>query len=198
MLKPNPLIGLIEGAVGDLVFAHTKDGRIRVQHRPVRKAPFRAGELKRQASVAAANRYVTRVRQSPEEYAVYQNAARITGKRACDLARCDCLCAPTIKDIDVSQYTGTPGQIVLVEATDDFEVLSVGIVISDAAGLVLEQGPAALDQTLGRWVYKVSVAVATGQTVVIHVRTSRGVSPGEYEISAMISGSPGLTPPSDV
>ena len=38
MLTFNPVIGFLNGKVGDLVFVHTKDGRIRVQHRPVRRA----------------------------------------------------------------------------------------------------------------------------------------------------------------
>ena len=169
ILKPNPLIGALEGAVGDLVFAKTKDGRVRVQHRPIRKAPFRSGELLRQACIRGGNEYVARVRRQPDQYAVYQNAARITGKRACDLARSDFLCPPAVGDIDVSGYNGTPGQSIAVQATDDFGVVSVSVVISDVAGVVIEQGPAELDETTDRWRYTTTVPVATGQTIVVHV-----------------------------
>ena len=43
MLDPNTVIGILQGKVGDLVFVRTKDGRVIVRHRPVRKAEFTAG-----------------------------------------------------------------------------------------------------------------------------------------------------------
>lgn len=97
LLTPNPAIGILQGTVGDSVFVPTKDGKIRVQHRPVREAEFTAGELKGQALMAEANRYVTRIRQEREHYAVYQNAARLAGKRACDLARSDIYHPPVVR-----------------------------------------------------------------------------------------------------
>ena len=138
MLKPNPLIGLIEGTVGDLVFAQTKDGRVRVQHRPVRRTPSTPGELKGQAFITAANQYVARVRREPVQYAIYQNAARIKGKRACDLARSDYLSPPIIHDIDVSRYTGAAGQAIGVQAIDDFEVVAaLAATLPDHGTLIL-------------------------------------------------------------
>ena len=169
MLTPNPVIGFLNGKVGDLVFVHTKDGRIRVQHRPVRRAGFSAGELKGQALLAAANRYVHDVRQDPERYADYQNAARVIGKRACDLAKADFIHPPAVRDVDFSAYSGQAGQPIVIEATDDFGVVEVLVSLNEIAGGAIEEGAASLDQASGRWIYKAQMAVRPGQTIVVQV-----------------------------
>ena len=57
---------------------------------------------------------------------------------------------------------GDPARIVTL---DDFEVVSVDVVIRDAADAVLEQGPAALVD--GKWTYAATTVVVAGETVTI-------------------------------
>jgi hypothetical protein len=40
-------------------------------------------------------------------------------------------------DIDVSTYAGAPGQLILVQASDDMGVVSVHVRISDLQGVLL-------------------------------------------------------------
>ena len=137
MLTPNSLVGLLHGRFGDLVFVRGKDGRIWVRHRPRRQAAVTAGELKGQGLIAAANRYVRKIRQAPEQYAAYQRAARLAGKRECDLAKADFCHPPIITDVDLNAYTGATGEVIGVRASDDFEVVTLEVVVSEVGGIVL-------------------------------------------------------------
>jgi hypothetical protein len=83
-------------------FVRTKNGKVIVRHRPVRRAHSTAGELAGQSLLAQANVYGRRIRQEPDQYALYQRAANLNGKRACDLAKADFYHPPVINDVDLS------------------------------------------------------------------------------------------------
>src|ERR1041384_526498 len=101
MFDPNALVGIINGKIGNLVFARTKDGRVIVRQAPVRVAAFTGPELVNQTQFAQAAAYVRKVKQQVVEYAVYQSAAKLRGKRACDLAHADLRHAPLISRVDL-------------------------------------------------------------------------------------------------
>jgi hypothetical protein len=134
MLDPNTVIGILQGKIGDLVFVRTKNGKVIVRHRPVRRTHSTAGELAGQSLLAQANVYVKRIRQEPDQYAVYQRAATLNGKRACDLAKADFYHPPVINDVDLSGYGGNTGEVIRVEAVDDFGLTSVMLTISELDG----------------------------------------------------------------
>jgi hypothetical protein len=168
-LNPNTVIGIVQGKLGDLVFVRMKNGQVYVRHTPVREAPFTAGEEASKSDFGRAGAYVKAKRQDPEQYAPYQAAARVTGKRACDLANADFRRPPVIHDIDLSGYTGKAGESIVIQAVDDFQVEAVLVTVATADGTLLEHGAAVLDKTTLRWRYLTQTAVAGGQTVVLHV-----------------------------
>jgi hypothetical protein len=168
-LDPNTIIGIVQGKLGDLVFVRMKNGKVYVRHTPVREAPFTAGEEASKSDFKRAGEYVKASRQQPEQYAPYEAAARVTGKRACDLANADFRRAPAIQDIDLSGYSGRVGESIGIQAVDDFRVEAVLITLALLNGTLLEHGAAVLDKATLRWVYVTQVAVAGGQTVVVHV-----------------------------
>jgi hypothetical protein len=67
------------------------------------------------------------------------------GQTAYNLAVRDFLKPPVVKKIDVSNYKGTIGSVIVVNAKDDFRVASVRVSIHSAAGVLVEQGNAVLD-----------------------------------------------------
>jgi hypothetical protein len=167
MLDPNTLIGIIEGKVGNLVFVRTKDGRVIVRGRPVRQTESTLAERAGQQRLVSANAYVRSIRQQPDQYAPYQEAAKASGKRACDLAKADYAHPPVIHDVDVSHYTGKPGEPIGVVAVDDFGVVSVYVTLTEVSGALIEHGSAVLEQS--RWVYLTQAAVVPATAVIIHV-----------------------------
>ena len=129
-LDANTLIGILQGRLGDIVFAKTKDGRVIVRHRPMRKAPFTPLEASNQSLFTRAARYVRSLRNDPEKYAEYQAAAKARGKRACELANADFRHPPEIHDVDLSGYAGRAGDSITVRAVDDFGVSSIFVTLT--------------------------------------------------------------------
>jgi hypothetical protein len=171
-LDPNTIIGILRGKIADLVFVRNADGTVHTRHTPVREAAFTPGELITQSHFTQAVAYVRAVGHKPEEYAVYQTAAILRTKRACDLAHADFRCPPALTDIDLSAYTGRIGEIIRVQAVDDFEVLRVLVTITGLEGTLLEHGDATLDRQSSKWEYVTQVAVPPGQTLAVHVAVS--------------------------
>ncbi|MFO1501627.1 MAG: hypothetical protein U1G07_25145 [Verrucomicrobiota bacterium] len=170
-LNPAALVASIQGKFGNLVFAHDRNGRIIVRHRPVRKAPITAAEAAGQARLIEANRYVLQVRQRPEIYAAYKAAAAVAGKRACDLARADYLHAPAVHDVDLSDYTGRTDQPIRIRASDDFEVTAVQVGLFSLAGAAYESGLAVPEErgASACWQYLSQTVVAPGSTLLVVV-----------------------------
>jgi hypothetical protein len=169
LLQPNPAIGTLHGTVGDLVFVRTQDGRLLVRHRPPPRREFKPGELANQSRFTLASAYVKRVRGQPERYAAYEEAARFLRKRACDLANADFWHPPAIQDVDLSSYRGQAGEVIRVEAVDDFAVVAVGIAITALDGTVIERGEAKTSGTGAEWIYTIQATMPAGQTVVVEV-----------------------------
>ena len=144
-VNPNNAVGIIEGRVGDLIFVRCGDGRIIVRHRPVRTAPFTAGEIASQRHFGRAVAYMKNLPGQPAEHALYKQAGRISRTRACDLAMADFLNPPVINDINLSGYTGKAGETISVAAVDDFEVVTVCLTVTELNGTLMEHGAAVLE-----------------------------------------------------
>ena len=67
------------------------------------------------------------------------------GKTAYNIAFRDFLKPPVVKNIDASNYKGTIGSAIVINAKDDFRVASVKLSIHSAAGVLVEEGNASLD-----------------------------------------------------
>jgi hypothetical protein len=165
-LISNPAIGELTGTIGDLVLARYKTGKVVVRHRPVRTAEIKQGEVGNQQQFACAVIYAKGVwATQPDLQAKYKAAAREQGRQGFHLAKADFRLPPKVQDITLGGYTGNPGEIIRMTATDDFEVKEVGVVIRDLTGGLIEQGAAV--QENGTWAYRAQTQVPTGRTVVI-------------------------------
>jgi hypothetical protein len=171
-IRLNNALGEVDGKVGELAFVHCADGRMLVRKAPVRTAAFTASELRNQSRFTLAIAYLKGLKANPAAYAVYKQAAKIRRKRACDLAVADFLNPPVINDVDLSLYTGKVGQGIQIEAVDKFEVKDVAVTITQADGVLLEQGAAVLEESTAKWHYATQALVSAGQTVVIQVTAS--------------------------
>src|SRR6185369_10995464 len=72
----------------------------------------------------------------------YAEKAAATARTPYNVAVADFFHAPEVSEIDVSGWHGAAGQPIRIRAVDDVQVTQVNVVITDAAGTVLEQGPA--------------------------------------------------------
>jgi hypothetical protein len=168
LLKTNFAAGELQGRVGEMVVAKHKPGVKVVRKRPVRTSPPTPGEIANQEHFARATSYTKSLKDDPERRDAYNTAAQISHRRAVNIAQQDCLRPPRVEKIDASEYQGRIGDAIRIKAKDDFEVLRVTVVIQDIAGASLESGVATKEsETSAWWLYKTTVAVAVGQTLVI-------------------------------
>jgi hypothetical protein len=70
----------------------------------------------------------------------YQQLAHSRHVSPQNVATADFLHPPEVHEIDLSHYTGKPGDVIEVRATDDVAVKTVGILIANEQNLVIEQG----------------------------------------------------------
>jgi hypothetical protein len=163
-ITANPAAGLLSGAIGDLVFARFKNGKVIVRRRPVRKAEKQPGEKANQQSFIKAVAYAKAVWNSqPELQAKYQAAAQQQGRQGFHLAKADFRLPPKVGEVDLSGYRGSPGDLIRVIATDDFAVKEVLLVLRHLNGALIEQGAAMPDH--GIWSYQAQTQVPAGETI---------------------------------
>jgi hypothetical protein len=99
----------------------------------------------------------------PDLKAKYLAAARISGRQGFNLAKADYLLPPEVREVELGGYTGRPGEVIRVDAVDDFEVKGVEVIIRELAGAVIERGAAVPEN--GSWLYQAQTEVADGKVV---------------------------------
>ena len=87
--------------------------------------------------------YGRKVMADPEKKALYA-AGSGPDMSAYSTAVRDAVTPPRVVSINTSEYTGKPGEPILVRALDDFKVASLKVAIHSAAGELLEKGEAVL------------------------------------------------------
>ncbi len=166
ILRGNPLVGQIQGMVGDLVIANHKPGIKVLRKRPVRTAPPTENERVNQGKLRDTIAWAKSIwADDPSLKEKYSSAGRAQHRRGFDLAKADFLRPPKVEDIDLSGYTGNSGEMIRVKAVDDFEVKEVRVSIQELDGTVIEEGAAELEA--GQWVYEATTTVKKGETVVV-------------------------------
>jgi len=79
-------------------------------------------------------------------------AARKKGQSAYNVAFRDARYAPEVTAINAKGYTGRAGDLIFVQAKEDFMVTAVKVSIYSASGELIEEGNAVTDDIL--WMYQ--------------------------------------------
>lgn len=184
-VRLNPILEQIRGQVGDLVFKRYGKEVI------ISRKPDLSGVEPTEAQLAVRERfrqaalYGKMVMADPETKMLYVEAAKAKGKPVFSLTVADFFNAPSVDEVDLSGYAGAVGDEIVARASDDFDVVGVGVALTDADGNPIESGEATeTPPDSGRWVYAATAAVDTGATVRIAVTaTDRpgGVAEAEEE-----------------
>lgn len=165
-VKLNPVMERIRGRIGGLVFKRSF-GTTSVSaltdstHEP---SPAQQ-QIQEQFKLAAT--YGRSVLADPARRPFYEAIARARNVPLFSVMMGDYLKPPVVAEVDVSRYRGQPGDPVRILATDDVDVVSVHVVIRDAADAVVEQGAAILDRE--SWLYTATTAPAAGEPLTITV-----------------------------
>ncbi|WP_343702935.1 hypothetical protein [Chitinophaga sp.] len=123
-----------------------------------------------------ASRYAKIVLSNAALKAAYKKAAD-PGVSAFNKAIADYFTPPVIREADAANYSGSPGSTIRIHATDDFQVQSVYVTITNAAGNVAEEGQAVpVPGEKDIWLYTATASNAdpTGGMVKVQVNDLPG------------------------
>jgi len=177
----NGFLDRIKGRFGNIVFKK-RNGVTFISRPPAPSTvPPSDAQLAARDRFRLAAAYAKSVLADPVLRPLYEQLARGRQRPVFSVAIGDYFKSPMVDAIDATSYHGHVGDPIKVGASDDIEVVSVGIVIRDAADAILEQGPATLVD--GQWAYAATAAVASGQTVKIEA-TAKG-HPGNPGVKTM-------------
>lgn len=169
----NPILERVRGKVGDLVFKRYEDAVVITRKPDFEGVAPTAAQLAHRERFREAALYGKLVMADPAAKALYVEAAKAKGQPVFSLTVADFFNAPSVDEVDLSEYTGAIGDQIVIRAHDDFDVTGVTVSLTDVDGNAIEAGAATeAPANSGRWVYTTTAAVTTGTTVRIAVTAS--------------------------
>ncbi|CAN5396416.1 hypothetical protein BH09BAC3_BH09BAC3_38080 [soil metagenome] len=151
------------------------------------KRPKASKSIKRKAAndgLIEANIWAKAILLKPEVKELYSKKISARFPSAHTVAVSDYLEAPKVHYINLKSHTGAVGDKIRIKATDNFGVVSVDVIISDANGVELEKGKAVrYARKPVMWIYMLTKAnpVLAG-TVIQAIAWDRPGHKGEMEV----------------
>jgi hypothetical protein len=162
----NPLLRSLRGRIGDLVFVQEGDSlsvREAAEKRPLLRTPAQVAHTSR---FVVASRWARTLLVDPVMHKLYQRACHghLTPH---NIAVRDYMHAPVVDAIDLESYTGNPGDVIRILASDDFKIVRMAVQILTVGRQVVEEGEAEWNAGAGCWVYTTRTQVPPETTVLI-------------------------------
>ncbi|MBW8522890.1 hypothetical protein K0U91_15375 [Chryseobacterium chendengshani] len=155
--KNNIVTHGLSGKVRDLLVFSQRNGKTIVSKVPRERTgeaseKQQAHRLKFQKAIL----YAKSVLADPDKKELYEGMSdKSEGKTTFNVAVADLLNAPDIETVDLSAYTGNPGDTIRVTVTDDFGVTGVMVKIENSDGSLVEEGSAVMQGA--EWIYIATV-----------------------------------------
>ena len=152
-VKKNVVTEGLSGMLGNTIVFRQRGGQTIVSVPPT-KTNHKPTEAQKnhQRKFREASRYAKQATQDPTLRAAYEQKAK-ANQSPYNVAMADYLNLPDITELDLSTYTGTQGNPVVVKVVDDYLVTDVKVTIYNRNGSLLEQGDAQLHDNGIDWVY---------------------------------------------
>ena len=163
-----PIAGF-SGAMGEMVFADTKEKNITVAYMKKHLPPSQAqldnwAHWKDCAARARAALEIPAMREFYERIATERDSKPYT------VAFTDFLVEPSFKPLDLSGYKGEVGNLIKIRAVDDIGLAEVEVTLTAIDGTQLEKGKAIESGVgTGQWTYIASTPVSLGADIFIKV-----------------------------
>ena len=167
-LTDNNMIESASGKIGAIVFFQ-RNGKTFMRKAPKKPVgPIKPGQERTQRNFARANIYAKWVNQDPEMKIIYQTMAK-PYQPPYNAAVTDFLTAPVINEIDLSGYSGTSGDTILIRTPDLFKITTMIVKIHQADGSLLETGNAVQVKDDFEWKYTTvqNNALTSGSVVTV-------------------------------
>lgn len=168
--KLNPILQSVRGKVGDLIFS-TRYGGVFISRKPEKgKQILTAAQQAVRDRFRQAALYGKAAMANAQVRALYEAQAKKRKHPIFSVMIENFLRPPSIEEIDMSTYTGQSGSMIGVRASDDFDVMSVGVALFDSSNAPIENGAAVQSGTdAGRWVYTLTTSIPIGTHIRLEV-----------------------------
>ena len=155
--KDNIITHGLSGTVANMVTFTQRAGKTVVgKKRKASTLPPSEEQVQVQEKFKIASSYAKGAIADPATKAAYKAAAK-PGVSAYNTALADAFTPPQIGAITTTGYHGLVGDKIIIRATDDFKVEIVRVKITNAAGLMVEQGNAVMLENGLDWSYTATI-----------------------------------------
>ncbi|MGC3943521.1 MAG: hypothetical protein QM762_03130 [Chryseolinea sp.] len=154
IVNENPLLEGASGKFARVVVYRRVRGKVVMAKRPTPSTEVSEKQVLVRKSFSKAAGYAKRQNAKPEVKRLYAEGLTAKKHNAFLVALSDYLKSPEITSVNLTSYTGAPGQTILIDASDDFRVAAVSVAILGADGVQIESGPAKAGEGLAdAWIY---------------------------------------------
>lgn len=157
----NPLLKTARGMFGDTHYYRMWRGRLVMCKRPKRRKGLSRKQKQTVARFKLAAAYAAKQMKDEEVKAAYQARTNFRYHSAYLVALNDYLNPPRVDEIRCVDYRGAIGDVITIDAYDEFEVVRVSVVIRNKDGSILEEGPAVKSHNPNLWKYTATVVNST-------------------------------------
>jgi hypothetical protein len=168
-MKLNPLFAGISGKIGNIVIKRSPNGDVIVARTPdlSRVKPSQA-QLDQRRAFGKASDYAKFALADEALRAFYETRAQLRNITPRAVCVGDYLNAPTLEDLDFSQYHGQVGDRIRITTHDDVGVVKVNVKLTRIDGRLIENGQASEQRAgSGNWEYVATVPVPLGTDIFI-------------------------------
>jgi hypothetical protein len=182
--KENVLVKGMSGTIGRLLTFRQRAGKTIVSKllKPTTQPPTEKATTVR-TKFKAGTIYAQAAAKDPVKGPLYKAAAQ-GDISAYNIALADAFNAPEVFGLNTKDYHGAVGNTIMVQAKDDFKVATVSVSVQDAAGNLVEQGNAVMQQNELDWLYTTTQGnpALTGSKI-LAVATDLPGNTGQLEIT---------------
>ena len=169
-VRLNPVLEQIRGHVGELVFKRYGNEVIVSRKADLEGLAPSEAQAAHRARFQQAVQYGKAAMADPVEKGIYQAAAKARGIPPFSCAVADYFHAPSVGELELSNYAGSPGGKITFRAVDDFGVVRADVSITGQDGTVIESGSASeTAPNSGLWSYTATQAIPPGTHVYVKV-----------------------------
>jgi hypothetical protein len=170
-IKLNPIVEGVSGGFGNIVFRSSKGKTVMCRKPAVSDSDTTEAQAAHRERFRKAAAYGRSVMADAEKLEMYKQAAERKDIPVFALTIADFFNVPTINEVDLLAYTGKAGDVITVNAMDDFGVAKVHVTLTPMSGGTPIESGYAVETTAGSgvWVYTAQLSVAAGSNVNINV-----------------------------
>jgi hypothetical protein len=175
-IRSNPIMTGASGMLGDIVVYRQYKGKTLMCNRPEKRTAITPHQQKMKSRFLEAVAFAKKMIADPATKALYQPGPESKFTSAYAAALADYLKRPVIDDVDVSNYHGNEGDVIVVKASDIARTLTVSVSIVGSNGEIIDQGEALPNAFNPDYVFRTSKRndLLKGSTIQIMVKDKPG------------------------